>query len=171
MNVLLKDAALRKSAPLFQVLLDLAQRYALTTDTLSQLDLIYSTAQRRLNGIRLNQDIWGHSGAWVPRMSLAYYGDRVTTIISNLEELEDDFKEYAQRHQRERITGDHIEQALLANRAIQRGAKTLLDSIAKAAGDLDQAVDAVELCRPRLVATRNTLNSALRACRTPLSRN
>ncbi|CAK7229213.1 hypothetical protein SCUCBS95973_007145 [Sporothrix curviconia] len=161
MDLLIKDAALRKTAPLALALDGLASSYGVTTDTLSQLDRIYATAQQRLNGIRLDQDVWGRSDVWVPRLSLAYYGTRVATMIANFKDLEATFKEYSQAHHRERITDTQLEQAQLANAAMQRAAKAQLDSIAKAGGDLEQAADAIELCRPRLIAARTALGLAL----------
>ncbi|KAJ2966140.1 hypothetical protein NQ176_g10288 [Zarea fungicola] len=82
LDVLLKDKD-SKQAPLAKALRGLETEYSLTIATLPQLDRIYQTALRRLNSMVYNQDIWGHSDVWVPRLSLAYYGDRVKEMIGD----------------------------------------------------------------------------------------
>ncbi|KAL1889079.1 hypothetical protein Sste5346_009144 [Sporothrix stenoceras] len=126
LDLMVKDKAkennLRTSSPLANALQNLDSSYALTTDTLAQLDRIYSTAQRRLNGIRLNQDLWGHSDVWVPRLSPAYYGNRVDTMIERFKDVEATFKEYAHAEQKQQITENQLEQVQIANGAMERAA-------------------------------------------------
>ncbi|CAK7205420.1 hypothetical protein SEUCBS139899_008191 [Sporothrix eucalyptigena] len=152
-----------RTSPLAVALAGLEVRYALTTDTLQQLDRIYTTALRRLSGIGLNQDLWGRTSTWVPRLSLAYYGTRVDTMIARLAEVEAMFKEYAEAHQRQMITDKQLEHVQTSNGAMATAAKTQIDSILEAGGELEQAADAIELCRPRLVAARAALSSSLAA--------
>lgn len=163
MDVMVKDKVknLRTTSPLAKALQDLEYRYALTTDTVSQLDRIYSTAQRRLSGIRLNQDLWRHSDVWVPRLSLAYYGNRVDKMIQNFKDVEATFKAYAHAEQKQQMTENQLEQVQMANGAMERAATAQIDSILEAGGELEQAADAIELCRPRLVETRAVLGAPL----------
>lgn len=164
LDVLLKDKD-SKEAPLAKALKGLERDYSLTIATLPQLDRIYQTALRRLNGMVYNQDIWGHSDVWVPRLSLAYYGDRVKDMINEFKDLEKTFHDYAKMQQKDRMTENQVSQAQMANGAMAQAARDQTDSIMKHGGELQVASDEIALCRAPLVAARQKLSAALESLR------
>lgn len=150
-----------KHSPLTSAMKGLETEHKLTIAALSQLDGIYQTAKRRLSSIMLNQDIWGHSDVWVPRLSLAYYGDRVKVMIEDFKDLEATFREYGTRQQKERMTETQVNHAQQVNGAMGQAAQDSMQSIIKHGGELEAAADKIALSRPRMVEARAKLVVAL----------
>ncbi|KAJ6261081.1 hypothetical protein Dda_3746 [Drechslerella dactyloides] len=70
----------------------------ITYHPLSEIQSVYSTAQGRLNQLKLGHDMFGHSDSWVPRLSAAYYKDRVDTMLQQLGKLETAVDLYVKEH-------------------------------------------------------------------------
>ncbi|KAH6689664.1 hypothetical protein F5X68DRAFT_230280 [Plectosphaerella plurivora] len=138
LDVLPKDDAATKT-PLGKALSRLDSQYKLSYEVISQLRTIYDTVKRRLACILLKQDMWGHSDTWVPRLSLAYYGDRVTKMIEGFQELEKTFVAYGEAEQKETFTQVEVTAAKKANDAMGRAAKDKMESIMDEGGERDLA--------------------------------
>ncbi|KAL2669883.1 hypothetical protein Neosp_015180 [[Neocosmospora] mangrovei] len=139
----------------------LSSYYNLTTEPISQLNRIYKTAERRLSSMILNQDIWGHSATWVPRLSLAYYQARVPTMITTFGALEKVFSKYAKADQKQQLAQDQVDTAQTSNTAMKDAAKSQIQDITNTGGELDVAVAAILVFTPQMQIAQKQLSTAL----------
>ncbi|EEU33890.1 uncharacterized protein NECHADRAFT_88815 [Fusarium vanettenii 77-13-4] len=139
----------------------LSSYYNLTTEPISQLNRIYKTAERRLSSMILNQDIWGHSATWVPRLSLAYYQARVPTMIATFEALEKVFSKYAKADQKQQLAQDQVDTAQTSNTAMEDAANSQIQDITNTGGELDVALAAILVFTPQMQIAQQQLSTAL----------
>ncbi|KAK6540630.1 hypothetical protein TWF694_008024 [Orbilia ellipsospora] len=98
----------------------------LTWNPLNELGSIYATAQNRLSQAKLGQDMFGHSENWVPRLSSAFYKERVVTMLASLTKMENAIATFTQANQENAIK---LEQCQVGISNAQAGLQSAQDRI------------------------------------------
>ncbi|KAK6359763.1 hypothetical protein TWF696_000902 [Orbilia brochopaga] len=98
----------------------------LTWNPLNELASIYTTAQNRLSQVKLGQDMFGHSENWVPRLSAAYYKQRVEAMLPQLQTMETAIATFTTQNQ---TTAIKLEQCKVGIANAQAGLQSAQDRI------------------------------------------
>ncbi|OAP55689.1 hypothetical protein AYL99_09841 [Fonsecaea erecta] len=65
-----------------------AEASGLTLSAIPRLQQVYARAKSGLNKISLQQDLFGHSPNWDPRLSVDFYTDGLDQLLANLKDIE-----------------------------------------------------------------------------------
>ncbi|OIW32924.1 hypothetical protein CONLIGDRAFT_695198 [Coniochaeta ligniaria NRRL 30616] len=140
----------------------------LSLDVLSQLSSVHTQATTYLNGILLNQDMFGLADNYSPRLSYEFYRGRITEQLATLEKLVDKYDAYMAAMKTQDKAADAIEAIKADFSKRQQNAEDRISILSDPNGPIKVNAYQISLFTPLLKSKRAKISAAVEKVKTAI---
>ena len=136
--------------------------WKLTVAPMVTLKSVYEQAKCRLNRLILGQDMWGHGENWVPRLSIQFYDDYVSSQLKLLVQEEKVISDYEAAWKESKETMAQVKKGINSMQSHKEAAEAKIKVLTDENGPLKMSVYKIAAFTPQLKAKRTGLAKELR---------